>query len=254
MRLLYFVALFFGFLYLAAPLLIWLTNKMPANPLVTQFDLTNLARMSQLAQTTATLQSMGFDLIGMFGLIGQVQNVDTYLTLLVHRHNRDYCLSTVVQTPLGIKLQMLEFDTKFPAGSSVTTNNNPMPDSLVRPPHRPTYKFPGVLDPVRLYRLHQLLIWRDKQGAAKELETEQDGRILIAAAMRRELESQIEPGIMRLDAAGQYFRMTLKGAYLASWKLLFPVKQIMAAVRLRQSHALARALEEGTGAALAASR
>lgn len=234
---------FFGVMYLAAPLVVWITQRQTANPQLESYGraLPN-PTLQFLADTASRIEGMGFEFIGYFGYVGQTRNANAYIAYLVHRKNEDAAIAVLVDTPIGIKARAVEFATRFFDQSSITTGNSRTPGVYVRPRQKPIYHFPWIVDPARLYEIHQQLILRDKLGIAKDPVQPGQEQERLQEGIRAEMKDQIKPGILRLDSSGIYYRPTLLGAYRMCWKLLFPIKQIRAALKTAKARRLENSL------------
>jgi hypothetical protein len=240
-----FLLIFLGIMYLGSPLVIWLTQRQAANPQL-QFYGRELQDPSYqfLTATAVQLQSIGFELIGYFGWVGQTTNADAFNAYLVHRRNGDTGIALMVKTPVGVRARTVIFSTRFVDQTSITTGNSNTPSVFVRPRNKPLYRFPWIHDPVRLYQVHQQLILRNKPGMVKDVPQPGSEAERLVDGLRQEMQDQVGPKILRLDSTGNAYRPTLLGAYRMTWKLLFPVKQITAIAK----HFKAKRLEQSLGA------
>ncbi len=243
MTLLRWLLYFAAFMYLGAPLIIYLTQRQNANPRLEPAGTDPSASpvLAPLAAATRAIQELGFELIGCYGL-SLTANVTTFLSYLIHRGNGDLAIVAHLATPVKT-VDMAEFGTRFVDGGTLTTGNSTTPGVYLRPPNKPVYRFPGERDLAKLYRYHQLLIQRDKGSQKKDVPAQGKEGERLVEALRREMNDQVPAGILQTD--GQTFRPTLKGAYYMTWRLLFPVKQIRLALIASRTRALAKALEEG---------
>ena len=224
--------IFVIFMYLGAPLIVLATQRQAANPQLTFYGtVLEDPRFSYLVTSAHRVQQLGFELVGYFGLVGQTTNVNTFFACLVHRQAGDAAIIAGVYSQQGLRTRFIEFATRFVDQSAVTTGNSSVPGVYFRPPQKPVYHFPWIEDPARLYQVHQQLMLRDKPGLAKDFVKPGAEAERLCDGMRREMADQIAPGILRLDASGNFYRPTLKGAYLMCWKLLPPFKQIRAALK-----------------------
>ena len=243
MLLLKILAGFAAFMYLGSPLIIYLTQRQPANPRLDPAggDPATTPVLTPLAAPTRAIQTLGFELIGCYGL-SMAPNVTSFLSYLVHRANGDLAIVAHLASPVKT-VDMAEFATRFVDGSSVTTGNNRTLGVYLRPKNKPVYHFPGENDLAKIYRYHQALIQRDKGSLKKDVPAPGKEEARLVEALQREMADQVPVGILQTD--GNTFRPTLKGAYYMTWKLLFPVKQIRAVLRDSRTRALAKALDEG---------
>ena len=65
--------------------------------------------------------------------------------------------------------------------------------------------------------------------------------------MNEEQTFQVQAGRMRLDAAAGVYRPTLKGAYLMTWGLMWPMKAVRQWQMRNRSQALQRELATQIG-------
>jgi len=237
------ILLFAGFMYFVAPLFVLATQRQAANPQFQPYGTTlQDSRFRFLTDSAARIQNLGFELVGYFGLIGYTTNVTLFLAYLIHRQNGDGALVVMVQSNAGTSTQLVEYSTRFVDQGSLTTGNSRTQGVYFRPRQKPVYHFPWINDPARLYNLHQQLIQRDKPGMQKEYVKPGAEIERLCDGMRREMAEQLQPGILRLDKSGEWYRPTLKGAYLMSWKLLPPCKQIRSALRNSSRRRIEKAL------------
>jgi hypothetical protein len=199
----------------------------------------------------AELRGIGFELIDGFALPRQTPNVKAVLLLFVNRASRDAALATVMygeapNVEARLKTAYLEFATRFRDGGIVNTNNSDQMGAFRKLPFVHTTQFPKVRSAALLFRIHTALAEKYGTGAKVLRHDEEfhgDGRAFLAAAMREELERQIPTGFMWLSEEEGLFRPTWKGAFLMTWGLLFPFKQIRLARRDRKAKRLLAELE-----------
>src|SRR5262249_14692549 len=94
--------------------------------------------------------------------------------------------------------------------------------------------------------IHQRLISRDYPGKTKDVPRPGAEEERLLDGIRREMADQVAPGILRLDETGTWYRPTLLGAFRMSWKLSFPVKQIIGAIKKHRARNLERSLMADT--------
>jgi len=104
------------------------------------------------------------------------------------------------------------------------------------------FRFPQVKDAFTLYRVHRILVQQNTGGSRPELPPK--GQEL--AELKRRLERygvrQQERGYMYLDAAGEYFRLTWKGAILGGWRSIWPISMVRNFLMQNQSQTQLRTL------------
>lgn len=136
----------------------------------------------------------------------------------------------------------VEFIARFEGERSFSVLNH-VPGIFPAVPGKEKVRVREVRDPERLFRVYQTLLAR-RYGAVKRepLEVRADPAGFLSAAMARELRQQVDTGYYRLDAAADAFRPTWKGAFLMSWKLLSPMREIRLWLADRRGRALLREL------------
>ena len=241
MTLLRWLVYFTALMYLGAPLVIYLTQRQPADPRLDPLSDPASPALAPLAEATQALQALGFDLIGYF-TVSLAGGTQTVLAYLFHRGNGDAAIVARIASPL-IMVSLTEFATRFADGSAVTTGNSKVLGAYRRPKNKPVYHFPGEQDVAKLYRYHQLLLLRDRGGMKKDIPAPGAEVERLLDGMRREMADQVPAGILRSD--GNSYRPTLLGAYYMTWKLLFPIKQVRKLLRGRRARTLARQLDQG---------
>jgi len=198
-----------------------------------------------LSQAHAMLSSQGFDLAGVMCLPNLVTGARAFLGLFVNRQTQETAKATFIVTTGTIMRQrkLVEYTTRFQDGSIIDTHNSPDLNIYKTVPQYATTTFPGLDDLDLLYALHHFLVRRSRGVRTPEcrLDREFHGDP-IAAVQQGFLEfftTQIGTGYLVHTADG--FRLTIKGAFLATCKLLWPLKPFLLARRRRLA---ARLLEE----------
>ena len=127
----------------------------------------------------------------------------------------------------GIKTSLLVFLTEFADGTKVTTNNNNFPSYF--PPPRPpvhAFAFPQVRDPGRLYEVHQAVVGQFDEGSLRHDPIGDDPDAYLKRSQQREYARFLACGYQYLDEAKGVQRLTWKGAFMATLKMIWPVRQI----------------------------
>jgi hypothetical protein len=153
----------------------------------------------------------------------------------VFKNDRTSEVATIVNTfassdsflSSGIKTSLLIFLTEFADGTKVTTNNNNFPSYF--PPPRPPYHvfaFPQVRNPGRLYEVHQAVVGRFDEGSLRRDPIGDDPAAYLKRSQQREFARYLACGYQYLDEAKGVQRPTWKGAFMATVKLIWPVRQV----------------------------
>ena len=230
--------------WLLPPLLILATQRMEASPQIVEYDREQtppprpVARYFQ--EKHEGLEACGFRRLSSILLPNPLPNVRAVLELYVHDRNSDAALVTAIfgvsNVAPPMQARYVEFIAQF-RGHDVTmiqTNDNREVSAFPDSPGEPTFRFPHVKDVQKLYALHQALVERHGGGARKYLAVLDEFRgdvaeYLQVRVLREAYERQVQNGFLRYDEARDCFVPTFTGAYRMTWKLLFPVKQLIQA-------------------------
>ncbi len=268
---------YFGFMYLAAPIGVRFSQRMTAHPKFEPMDWNRVPPEAQryLAENGQALMALGFHPVAYLFGTGLTANVLPLLVISINRQTGDKAMTSVFYVGNGgvmtLKVRLVEFTAWYADGSSLDTNNNSSLGSFASDSSHPVYRFPTVTDLPRLYALHQRLThiredtlrgdwppavtpsWfthrENVPGTMKVLprpgeEVEDLVEVVIAG-----YERQRRAGRLYHDAAAGAYRPTLRGAYLMTWGLLWPVTTLRRAAKRRQAASLLHALDSRVPAA-----
>jgi hypothetical protein len=249
--------------YVGLPAFVRLTLKQPAQPQLIPFalDHASLPKEAALKFQTVTdqLRPAGFEPVTGLAIPNQPSNVRSIVLFLVNRRALDYGYATMMYSgdseaanaekpaaqPRGDF--SVEFVSHFRYGVRLRTNNSNTDLRAVSPRgNQPPSQFPMVMNAGRLYRLHQGLVARSgMRDKVFRLDDEFHGDAVAAVAtfMVEAFAEGVGPGYMYLSAADKTFRPTWKGAFLMTWKLMWPMTTIRRAAREREARRLLAELE-----------
>ena len=224
------------------PLFVWFTVGEDAAP---RFDVFDPARHAAPHEVTAFIHenlapliAEGFKLVG--DMIRERGTLTTRVAILQHA---DGVVGTVVvvSTSQGNAAPMVEFTAELSGGRVFDVNNTGTPPTFAVRPGHDTYRLPQVRDPLRLYRVFQVLL-RRRFGSATlhQREIAADPARFLAQLYDEAHHWQVEAGYYRFDRKANRYRPTLKGAYLMSWGMLPPFGQLRRAAVRRKAGALLR--------------
>jgi hypothetical protein len=188
------------------------------------------------------LEALGFRSVGHFLIDRSVPNARAYVSLFENpRAGRTAQYFTV----FGIRqvTTTLAFRTEFADGTALVTGNTRI--ATVLPPRlfrEGSMSFPWVDDPEFLYEIHAASVVHYASDAIPIPTAIEDPIEFLNASHRRELARFVEAGYYRLDEASRRYRLTWKGAFVMSWKLLWPIKSIRLMLRRRKAARLLREL------------
>ncbi|MCI5130673.1 MAG: hypothetical protein D3904_03945 [Candidatus Electrothrix sp. EH2] len=220
------------------PILIYFTLKQSAKPNIEPHDLNTFPQDVQdyFLQNISALEQQGFKAICYC-----ISEPDTpmmlHFCLLKHANKQDIAMIVVGQNDI----RYTEFGSGFNE-LDISTNNN-LQHPLVFPERQDAkkYSFPNISDPGELYTIHRLLIRRDAQDTTPKVVA--DGAELgeVKKGMIREMEGNVADGYYRFDTTSNAYRPTVKGAVLMTWKMIWPLKNIVQAKHTRK---MERVLQE----------
>lgn len=251
-----------GMYYFLLPLLILFKQRFSADVEIGVFDPQktppppSLARY--FAETDAELVECGFRRLASLALPAPVPHVIAVLQMYVHDGTRDAALVSVIfGVPEGpakaLELRYVEILSRFRDSDLeiLHTNNANQVGSFPEVPEALTFRLPQVTDLRRLFSYHQALLQRHAPRATKCLRVieEFDGdavRYLREAAFRESYERHVRTGYLHYFAAQDCWRATVIGAYLMTWKELWPFKSALRTRVRRDGRRLEESLQAET--------
>jgi hypothetical protein len=190
---------------------------------------------------TAAIKGLGFEPVGYVSLGAMTGSTQSFMALFSNSKTLEWADVSAVKSATQMK-GYVEFITRCSDDSQVDTNTNASAPVLFPSPSYHVFRFPQVTDAFTLYRVHRLLVQQNTGGSRPELPPK--GQEL--AELKRRLERygvrQQERGYMYLDAAGQCFRLTWKGAILGAWRSIWPISLVRNLLMQNQSQTRLRSL------------
>lgn len=226
-----------AFLYLGTPLFIYSAQKFEAEPKVVPFDVETQkwppAIQKLFKAARASLELDGFDLLTGIMLPSAAPNIKTVMLLFSNPQTRDGAMATAMYAvpfdPTGLQTLYVEYTCRFRNGQVVNTNNSSQLSGFPPRDHVVSSWLPTVRDPGELFRIHSAIADAQQSRSQKVLrhEEEFDGDVveyIRKVAYRESFEDVVKTGWLFETSDGEYFRPTLKGAYLMTWRELWPLK------------------------------
>src|SRR6266576_722055 len=244
-----------AFFMIVLPLITWLrmgedaaprfkpfdANKYPNPPEVAAFLRDNVAGLegAQFRQVADLARTSG----GLFLLV-------TRVVLLQHPEGETATIAMMYSEKTGAALPMVEFTAELPDGRMLDVNNSVTIPIFAPRPGREVYRFPEVRDPLRLHKIYGVLVRRQfGSSTLRQRDIASDPARFLAEVMDAEHRAQMEAGYYRFDERARRWRPTLRGAFVMSWRMLPPFKQIIkAGVRSRARRALGEIAMDGPDA------
>jgi len=233
----------YGVLFLLGPIVLRATFRFKAKidpQLVPQESLPPEVRQFMAARVTA-IAGLGFESVGYVNLGTLAGGTQSFMALLSNPRTLEWADVSVVKSTKQLK-GYSEFITRCSNDAQVDTNTNATAPVLFPWPSYHVFRFPQIRDTFTLYRVHRMLVQQNTGGSKPEVPAK--GQEL--AELKRRLERygirQQERGYMYLDPAGEYFRLTWKGAILGAWRSIWPISLLRNLWMENQSESRLRSL------------
>ena len=215
--------------YLGVPLLIRMQQRFPAHPTLSEMDFKQLdpSLADFLMTQTKALFALGFEEPALVHLPNPAPRVTAYLIMLVNRQAGDKAMATALigQGPVPLRTLYLEFSTRFDNGQVFNTLNSSELNAFPPAPLTVRTQVPAVRDPQELYELHTFVMSKDGVGARKVVyEPGEALGYLARYAFLETYDQQVKRGWLYYDERGDFYGLTLKGAYPIVWGLMQPFK------------------------------
>lgn len=243
--------------YLLIPWLIYFTQRMNGDPRIVIFDESKNRPPKRVAEyledAGETLLGLGFEPSPCVALPDPMPNVRAIAQLWIHPERRDAALVSAIfgvskETAGNLQTYYTEILSRF-ASEDVTliqTNNAQMISAFAPLPNELTFRFPQVKSVSQLDRLHRKLTERHAPGGRKvvSLDDQHHGDLqeYIRWALVDSYRKQEGTGYLVFQEAGNYWRPTVKGAYLMTWSQLWPMSLLFQWKMQRQAQRLMRDL------------
>lgn len=215
--------------YFNAPIVIYFTNYHLAYPQFIPFEIEFSSRQLPNAyfHSIDALRALGFIPVAHLYSDGQVHKTTLFLTLFVNPVEKDSAMVTHMNCQIGGGASSfhIEFCTNFADKTELNTLNSEFPGIFNPIAEKEINRLRKVKDPHLLYRIHRFLLAK-RTRTARQLPAPGDEVNELCRSMVRDLNRQVETGYYYLDAAARKYRPTWKGAFLHTWKLVWPIAWI----------------------------
>jgi len=214
----------YGVLFLLGPIALRATFRFKAklDPQLVSLESLPPDVRQFMAPRVSAITGLGFEPVGYINLGSMANGTQSFMALLSNSRTLEWADVSVVKSTKQMK-GYSEFITRCSDDSQVDTNTNATAPVLFPWPSYHIFRFPQINDAFTLYRVHLMLVQQNTGGSRPELPNK--GQEL--AELKRRLERygvrQQERGYMYLDSAGEYFRLTWKGAVLGAWRSIWPI-------------------------------
>jgi hypothetical protein len=217
--------------------------KAKLNPQLVPLESLPADVQSFMTLRAGVITKLGFEPVGTIA-ISMVNNAGSFMALYSNPRTSEWADVSVVKSAKQFK-GYIEFITRCSDDSQVDTNSSSTAPVLSPAPTYHVFRFPQVTDASVLYQAHRKLVQQNLRGARPEIPAK--GQEL--AELKRRLERygvrQQKQGYMALDASGEFYRLTWRGAILGAWRSIWPVSILRNFWMQSQSQTQLRALGVG---------
>jgi hypothetical protein len=218
---------FYGAMILLGPLLLRAQFRFKAklNPQLVPVESLPPDVQQFMAPRAQSIAALGFDPIGYVNLGSMTTNTGSFMALFSNPRTLEWADVSVVKSAKRMA-GYIEFITRCSNDAQVDTNTNSSAPVLFPWPSYHVFRFPQVQDAFTLYRAHRMLVQQNTGGSKPELPPLGQELAELKRRLERYGPRQQERGYMYLDAAGEYFRLTWKGAILGAWRSIWPISLV----------------------------
>jgi hypothetical protein len=238
------VLLLYASQFVVAPILIYFYNKQSANPQFTTFDLVNPPLRLPLSymQSLPLLESLGFQPVAHLFSGALTTNSRVVLTVYVNRRERETATVVHILCEVPPMTRVLhtytEFCTEFDDGHEMTTSNSNQPALFAVVPEKQIFRVPHLTNLQHLYEVHRALTGQ-RLGANKRLALPGQEVNELIDGMKRDLAREEAFGRIALDASGEWYRPTMRGAIHGTLMFIWPVGMLRRMLQRRRGVRLA---------------
>ena len=175
-----------------------------------------------MAPRAQSIAGLGFEPVGYVNLGSMATGTESFMALFSNSRTLEWADVSVVKSATKMA-GYIEFITRCSNDAQVDTNTNGTAPVLFPLPSYHVFRFPQVKDAFTLYRAHRMLVQENTGGSKPELPPHGQELTELKRRLERYGPRQQECGYMYVDDAGEYFRLTWKGAILGAWRSIWPV-------------------------------
>ena len=219
--------------YILSPLLIGASHKIKANIAPLEIGPQDFpAKLAVFFETQArALEQIGFHRTAYLrvptAVTGASARMESYVVTMFNRQTGDGAtITAILNVASGIQqvtTQYVELSTRYPDGRMFDTLNTQQLGAFGRIPSETKTRLPGQNDPRLLYALHRFVIARNNVAGRPLSTVENNAATWLANEHSGSLDGQVRCGRYYLSKRTNEYRLTLKGAFLMSWSLMWPM-------------------------------
>ena len=229
------VTIYFLFMFFVMPILVLKQNRMAG-----EYKLPPLAADKVERTTDEEFKAYEKDILknGFRYVVSSqftLQKTKTLFSLYVHDTKRLTILLTSIKNPDVNHLQYVEVAQLFDDDTLLSVMNSPMASVYPKTPRKVAFRYPKIKKISRLVKITEQIL--EEYLSTKKAVALPEGKELklIERFFNEEQQELVERGYLSPQVVQTERMLTLKGAYLMTWKLLWPIKQIFSYLDLKHS-------------------
>ena len=212
--------------FIIGPILVWRSLKVPENY---KFNILNSEEFLEERTPTFTqlhekILNNNYKYIGSSTILEDKSSV--YFSVY---NNNDKKLACTLATATGapVSTTQIEFTQIFTDGSLLCVSNSETVSPYPNHAFKLTYRYPKINDFNSLSEITDKLIFNNKGSKTKKSLTSNSEFIEIERYLNLELKDNIDKGFISTNIYNGIRRLTIKGAILMTWKMVWPIKQVL---------------------------
>ena len=217
----------YGVLFILGPIVLRATFRFRAklDPQIVPKESLPPAVQQFIAARTSGLAGLGFEPVGYIRIAMVSGSTQSFMALFSNPKTLEWADVSVAQSSKQMK-GYIEFITRCSNDSQVDTNTNATAPVLSPSPSYHVFRFPQIKDAFTLYRVHRMMVQQNLTGSRPELPPKGQELAELKRRLERYGARQQQQGYMYLDPAGEFYRLTWKGAALGAWRSIWPISAI----------------------------
>ncbi len=212
--------------YVIGPILVWRSQKFPSKYIFNLLD--NESFLSERSPTFMQLHnqiiSEGFEYIGSSELI-QV-NSSMYFSIYNNNELKLACTLSSAHSS-AINTTQIEFTQMYCNGSVLNVNNAPLFNIYPRTDKKLCFRFPEINEFSQLLKIASKLIKSKKLDEERTTFERGEEFATIENHLNDEVKYLVKKGWVSDQVNNKQRKLTIIGAILMTWKLCWPIKQIL---------------------------
>ena len=224
---LYFIIIFLFIQFIFAPLLIWKQQKLP-----TKYHLLPLSREELERRSDSIYQALGLQITDLgYHYIDsayfQLQQTETLFSIYRHPVHTSMVSLVSITNPNTPRNLYIAVSQLFDDDTLLEVINSSIAGVYPKSPRKAAFRYPEIKDISELVTITETIMRQYLHSKNPIPLPEGTELSLIERFLNEEQEELIERGYIQSNTTDEGKSLTLKGAYLMTWKLLWPLKQLL---------------------------